>query len=303
MNPSMFITAVIPTKNRKDDLLKAVVSIITQSSLPNELIVVDQSDSNEAHALLLDVLAMSPELTFNYLHDKSVTGLVDAKRAAVARARGDVVCFLEDDIILESDYVQSMRQAFVQYPEMMGCCGVVTNLPKLPTAYTHFFHIFHRGIFHDPRVGIHGYVSDVEGMMLPSAYLSGGTSAYRREVFEKIPFDLANEFFMVEDIDFSVRAAKEFGPERFFINTSAKLAHMVSPINRDKLLPRYQRKSREFICFYKKNRDQKYATFSLIWLLVGLSLEAIYASAISKSDAPLKGLVKGILHGIKWRIR
>lgn len=299
----MFITAVIPTKNRKDDLLKAVASITKQFLLPNELIIVDQSDSNEAYPLLLEMLAVRPEFTLNYIHDKSVTGLVDAKRAAVARAKGDIVCFLEDDVILDPEYVQSMEQAFAHYPEMMGCCGVVTNLPKLPSAYVHFFHFFHRGIFHDPRVGIHGHVSDVERMMLPSTYLSGGTSAYRREVFKKTPFDLANEFFMLEDIDFSTRAAKEFGADRFFINTSAKLAHMASPVNRARLLPRYQRKLREFICFYKKNRDQENSAFSLLWLLVGLSLEAIYASAASRSIAPLRGLTNGLIQGIKWEIR
>ena len=39
----MLITAVIPTRNRPDDLERAVLSICAQSRLPDALIIVDQS--------------------------------------------------------------------------------------------------------------------------------------------------------------------------------------------------------------------------------------------------------------------
>ena len=69
--------------------------------------------------------------------------------------------------------------------------------------YEYLFKLFHRGIFYDPRLNA-GKNRDCQGLgvLLPSRYLSGGISCYRKEVFEKVKFDMVNDFFMLEDIDF-----------------------------------------------------------------------------------------------------
>jgi GT2 family glycosyltransferase len=298
------ITAIIPTKNRVADLLKAVDSVCTQEYLPNELIVVDQSSTEAGRELVVAMMENmgSNKINLIYIYDPEITGLVDAKRVGVSRSSGDMICFLEDDIILEPDYFKAMANAFHNDPKMMGCCGVVTNLPDLSVHYVRIFHLFHRGIFHDPRVGVHGYTGDELQELIPSNYLSGGTSAYRREVFDKVPFDLANGFFMLEDIDFSTRAVREFGAENFFINTSARLRHMMSPVNRAQLALRYRRKLKEFICFYKKNRRHKYAFISLLWLLCGLALESVLVAISHRSWNPIKGLSIGVMDGIRWKV-
>jgi GT2 family glycosyltransferase len=169
--------------------------------------------------------------------------------------------------------------------------------------YQKLFHLFHRGIFHDRRVGVHGNPAAWVQKLIPSTYLSGGVSAYRRAVFDKVKLDTRNDFFMLEDIDFSTRAVCEFGAGRFFINTSARLTHLMSPVNRARLAGRYERKLREFVVFYKKNRGQASSLANLLWLLVGLSFEAIVAAARARHIGPLSGSIKGLLDGIKWRVR
>ena len=41
----MKISVIIPTKNRKDDVIACITSIFFQTIIPNEIIVVDSSDS------------------------------------------------------------------------------------------------------------------------------------------------------------------------------------------------------------------------------------------------------------------
>lgn len=237
-----------------------------------------------------------------YIYDPDIRGLVDAKRVGVSNASGDVVCFIEDDVVLEPSYIGQMEHAFESCPTMMGCCGVMTNLPELPYNYMWFFHLFHRGIFHDSRVGVHGHSVGRDGAMIPSRYLSGGTSAFRKGVFEKVPFDLANGFFMLEDIDFSMRAAKVFG-DRFYINPSARLAHYMSPVNRAVLGVRYRRKLREFLVFYKKHGTGTGQLASLLWLLAGLWAEAMLAALRARNMGPLAGYLRGIWDGSRWAVR
>lgn len=298
----MRLTAVIPTRNRPADLGKAVASVLDQTRRPDTLIVVDQSPGDESRRTVEALLAESGPLRVDYVHDTAVTGLVDAKRVAAGRADGDVVCFLEDDIVLEPDYFEQIERGFAGRPEMLGCCGVVTNLPPLPAFYVGLFRLFHRGLFADRRVGIHGFAQGRGHALIPSNYLSGGLSAYRREVFAAVPFDTANGLFMTEDIDFSTRAAHKFGP-RFYINPNARLEHHMSPVNRAALHARQRRKVREFFVFYKKRRSGPADDLALAWLLCGLAIEAIFAAFRQLHPGTIAGFLAGVWDGMTWRLR
>jgi len=297
------ISVVIPTKNRPTDLLKAVASVISQNRVPDQLIMVDQSDSDASRAEIEDMVSGAARpIQLVYVYDTGIKGLVHAKQVGVSKSDGDVVCFLEDDVVLEPDYTKQMELAFENHPAMMGCCGVMTNLPELPSNYVLFFHLFHRGIFHDFRVGVHGHLAGMDDGLIPSRYLSGGTSAFRKDVFGQVPFDLANGFFMLEDIDFSMRAVKAFG-DCFYINPAARLAHYMSPVNRAVLGNKYRRKLREFLVFYKKHGTGVTQLAALIWLLVGLWAEAMLTSLRTRNPSPLAGYIRGVLDGLCWTVR
>lgn len=299
----MKISVIIPTKNRAKDLEKAVASIISQNRLPDELILVDQSESDASRNSIHDMVRKAGDrIQLIYEYDPNICGLVDAKRVGVTKAGGDVVCFLEDDVVLEPDYIGQMERSFESHPTMMGCCGVITNLPDLPSNYVRFFHLFHRGIFHDPRVGVHGHLTGRDDTLIPSQYLSGGSSAFRKEVFEKIPFDRANGFFMLEDIDFSMRTSYVFG-ESLYINPGARLAHYMSPVNRAVMGNKYRRKLREFLVFYKKHGTGPVQLISLLWLLTGLWAEAMVTTLGMRNVSPLTGYIRGVLDGLRWTVR
>jgi GT2 family glycosyltransferase len=297
----MLITAAIPTRNRPEDLERAVLSLCAQSRVPDALIIVDQSADDESRRRVMAVLTTATPLAVDYVHDPRIAGLVAAKAVAVGRAQGDVVCFLEDDVVLERDYVRAIELGFVQEPRMAGSCGIVTNLPPLPPFYFALFHFFHRGIFYDARVGVTGVATGTGLPLIPSDYLSGGLSAYRREVFEAVPFDAANGFFALEDIDFSTRVAGRYGG-RLYINPNARLEHRMSPVNRAVLGPRQERKVREFVVFYKKRRGKGARAAHLALLAIGLFLEAAFQAVRERSLAPLQGYFKGLWHGARWKV-
>lgn len=300
------ITTVIPTKNRPGELAVAVASILAQSRRPDELLVIDQSSTDQgqrgvAALLAADADAGGHAVRLDYVLDPSIRGLVHAKQVAAGRARGDIVCFLEDDEVLEPGYLAAIEAGFREDPDMLGCCGLVTNLPPLPPAYAAVFHLFHRGMFRDVRVGVHGARRDLPGR-IHSRYLSGGLSCWRREVLAAVPFDVDNGFHMLEDIDYSSRAADRFG-DRLYINTRARLEHRMSPINRDVLGQRQRRKLREFIVFYKKRRHLPWARLQLAWLLCGLALEALWQAAGARQAGVLHGFLLGVADGVRWRVR
>jgi GT2 family glycosyltransferase len=298
----VLITAVIPTRNRPEDLERAVLSVCAQTRPPDELAVIDQSPGPESRERILALLATrAGRMKIDYVHDPLIAGLVAAKAVAVSRASGEIVCFLEDDVVLEPEYIASLEAGFVANPQMVGSCGIVSDLPPLPRHYFRLFHFFHRGIFHDARVGVHGVITGSGHALMRSDYLSGGLSAYRREVFSTVPFDVPNRFFALEDIDFSTRVAHAYGPH-LYINPNARLEHRMSPVNRAVLGPRQARKVREFVVFYKKRRGLGAKPSHLALLACGLFLEAVFQALRSRSAAPIGGYFRGLWEGARWKV-
>lgn len=295
------ITAVIPTKNRPLDLPHAVTSILSQSRIPDELVIIDQSDDSQSKGAIDSVWLEHSLIKLIYIHDTTITGLVDAKRYALSYATGDIVCFLEDDVVLENDYIEQIEKGFIGEPKMVGCCGVITNPPSYPRGYKFFFHVFHRGIFRDKRVGNFDKCVGSNNALIISDKLSGGVSAWKKEVFLQVKFDVENDFFMLEDMEFSTRVNEKY-PSQLYINSNARLAHNCSPVNRQILGPRQTRKVTEFILYYKKRKFYPWAHLSIVWLLIGALFEAIFQSAMNKSMLPVLGYFKGIRIGISKKL-
>lgn len=295
------LTAVIPTRNRPVDLLNAIRSLCVQSRLPDELIVIDQSTDNKSESAIANLICKFKQIKLIYVYDPKILGLLDAKRVALGHASCDIICFLEDDVVLEIDYILQIELGFKENANMLGCCGTITNPPRQKFIYKTMFTIFHRGIFKDIRIDVHGNFSGHNNNLIESNMLTGGASAWRREVFENVEFDVLNEFHMFEDIDFSTRVARHFG-NRLFINPNARLAHYCSPINRDVLDIRQRRKVRECFTYYKKRKDWPIATISFYWLLLGMFLEAIFQSFSCVSFKPIQGYLLGLQDGSAKKI-
>jgi GT2 family glycosyltransferase len=295
------LTVIIPTLNRPSELMNAINSLCTQSRLPCELIIVDQSVDDLSCRAVNIILSKFKQIKLIYIHDPKILGLVDAKRLAVNQACGDIVCFLEDDVVLEPNYIYQIELGFTKNPNMIGCSGVITNPPKVNFLYKFLFVIFHKGIFKDNRIAVNGIYTGYSNSLIKSDMLSGGVSAWRREVFDKVKFDVANGFHMFEDIDFSTRVARHYG-NQLFINPNARLAHYCSPINRDLLGARERRKIRECFTYYKKRKDWPNAAVSFYWLLLGMLLESIFQSLSSMSFKPIQGYLSGLQDGSTKKI-
>lgn len=295
------ISAVIPTKNRLEDLTKAVSSVLAQTRLPDEFIIVDQSYGGESKAMVDSLVSVGGPVQLIYIHNTAISGLVEAKKVATQNARGDIVCFLEDDLVLEGDYIANIERGFIEYPTMVGCCGIMTNMPQVPIGYTFYHSLFRRGIFKDDRAPVLYKAKRTASGMVPSKTLCGGLSAWRSEVFKHIPFDVENGFHMMEDTEFSTRVEAYYGP-RLYINTNVRAEHRWSPVNRELGKAVYTRKLTETILFYKKRAQWPGARLNLIWLLLGLLMQCLCKSISNLSIYPLSGYWTGLRAGMAKKI-
>jgi GT2 family glycosyltransferase len=294
---------IIPTINRPNDLYNAINSILDQSILPDELIIIDQSKDSRSKNISRSLFSDRNYASFIYVHDQSICGLVAAKRHGVALATGELIFFLEDDILLSKNYISEILLGFDQLNKMVGCCGIISNHPPKSHFQSLLFNIFHTGIFKDIRFNFFKDM-DSQGKSLAlvlSDKLSGGVSAWKREVFAHVDFDVSNGFHMLEDIDFSTRVSNNYS-NQLYINPNAKLTHHFSPVGRGNLLSQKRRKANECIVFYKKRKSQSWSLLSIIWLLVGMLMQSLLESVHVKSFDPLIGCLLGIKDGISYNL-
>ncbi|HEX5031173.1 MAG TPA: glycosyltransferase family 2 protein [Tepidiformaceae bacterium] len=104
------VSVVLPTRDRPEFLLEALGTVARQTHLEIELVLVRDGGaplSDEARAAV-------DALEFPALLEERADGegLAQARNRGLARARADVVAFLDDDDLWEPDHVKRLADAF-----------------------------------------------------------------------------------------------------------------------------------------------------------------------------------------------
>lgn len=112
------VSIVIPTRNRKDHLRKALASIEQQTLLPNEVLIVDSSDEVAYHE---DILRRFERLRITFI--LSEASVCVQRNKGIQAAEGNWILLLDDDIEIEVRYLEKL----VCYCELNPQCGAVAG--------------------------------------------------------------------------------------------------------------------------------------------------------------------------------
>jgi glycosyltransferase involved in cell wall biosynthesis len=298
-NSQLSISIVIPTLNRASYISKLIKSIVDQSLLPDQLVVVDQNNNDITKDTVEKLIHPHKEISLAYIHDSSFNSLVQAKDIGAKNATCDIVCFLDDDVILDKEYLSQIKSGFIQEKsEALGCMGYITNGTRKSKLYLLAHKFFFQGIFTDQRPAILSNITESSPLLIKCNVLSGGASSWRRHVLEKITFDVANKLHFFEDIDYSERAMKFYG-RKFYINTKAKMEHVTNQEERSDHYNIQKIKVIDTIIYYKKRNHYTLAKKDLSLLLLWRLTESIATSLYNKKFTPVRGFLSGLLEGFR----
>jgi GT2 family glycosyltransferase len=253
----MKFSLIICTYMRPKPLLQLLQSVREQSLYPDEILIVDGSINDETQ----QIIATNSFLNLNYfLVPKQHRGLTKQRNFGIARIGNDmeVVCFLDDDTVLEKDYFEQLINTFVQDSTVSGVGGVAINentwqiidANKKYNKYKYFQFegfLYKEGLRNIVRnyLGLqsnlgpgkmpnysHGRTCGfpLNGKIFEVDLLIGMSMAYRKSVVDNIQFSSYFEGYgLYEDADFSIRAL-QFGKN--MINTKVQLSHYHNPSGR-----------------------------------------------------------------------
>jgi glycosyltransferase involved in cell wall biosynthesis len=257
------LAVVVPTKDRPDDLRKLLLSIVSQSRRPDQLIIVDGSNPDIRH-----VIADFPGLDIEYVR-VFPPSLSQQRNAGMQQLKPEITLagYLDDDIVLEPSAIEVMLEFWSDAPADAG--GAAFNITNAsPANWIHLKKLF---LIDSPQPGkilSSGFPSTIGFQLrdIETDWLYGGATVWRREIVDQFDYD---EWFLgtgfMEDVDFSYSVRKSY---HLMVVAGARLAHYSYPVKleRETLLGKWQIVNRMYVV--RKHRSR------------GLSLAAAWVASI-----------------------
>lgn len=127
MSASGDVSVLIPTFRRPMGLARAVASVLMQTRLPGEIVIVDNDPSASARELVSE-LADGARVPVRYIHEPQ-PGVANARNAGFAAATGRFLAQLDDDEAARPEWLE----ALLATREAMDCAIVFGPVTPLAT--------------------------------------------------------------------------------------------------------------------------------------------------------------------------
>jgi GT2 family glycosyltransferase len=117
------VSVAIATRDRHRELEACLLSLIRGAGSLEEIIVVDNAPTSPA-AQVVDRVAAQTELAVRY-ELEPLPGLALAHNRALSVARGEIVAFLDDDVIVQPTWLPELLRAFDLDPDVACVTGAI----------------------------------------------------------------------------------------------------------------------------------------------------------------------------------
>lgn len=247
---TMKFSLIICTYMRPKPLLDLLQSVRMQTVYPNEILIVDGS-LDTATKTMLDEKAF--ENLKYFLVPDNERGLTRQRNFGIKHtaAEAEIICFLDDDTILDSAYFEEIIRTYTLFPEALGVGGYISNedtweqtaADYIPNTKEYFYDGWKKvdgsrfvirkrlGLDSNTKPGFLPEFSHGRSISFlpPSSkiyeveQLMGGVSSFRKSVFDTFQFSVYfTGYGLYEDADFTLRLSKT---GKLYVNTAAKLGH------------------------------------------------------------------------------
>ncbi len=299
------VSVIISTKNRTQDVIRCLGSISIQTMLPDEIVIVDSSDTEQ----LKEELGAFHVLNIKYIHSKP--GLTLQRNMGKKDSSGDLLIFLDDDVTLDKDYIKEIMHVFesCRVRPIGGVTGEIVNAGKDKTMVQEFYgfvdEIFAALFFlvrsGDGRFQLSGFPTILRGgskdKIKKVEFLYGCNMAFKREVINRFEFDenLCG-YGWGEDDDVAYRVSREY--QNIYTPFARIVLNNVSPSTGGSKYAVMKMAMENHHYLFKKNfpQDFKHGT-AFWWSVVGLFMKEMIIMVIKQDSGGLRGLVSGA-----WKI-
>ena len=174
------ITIIICTYNR-EKYIGPLLESIAKNNYPKgdyEILLVDNNCTDNTRSVC-DVFARDhADISFRYVVEPE-QGLSAARNKGIKEAKGDIIIYVDDDALIDSNYISSFAEHFANNPTTMAAGGPIE--PLYETAEPNWMSPYTKALL----TAWMNYGNTVRNY--PNGrYPGGGNAAYRKVVFDKV---------------------------------------------------------------------------------------------------------------------
>lgn len=282
----MKASIIIATLNRPDDLRSTLSSISGNTTLPDEVIIVDQGDFGSSEKVLQK---------FNNLNIKHLPlvekSLTKARNLGIKNCLGEILFFFDDDVEIDSDYIKNAIEFMEAHKEVRGLTGHDLKQKQSNNLLRRLFGVLFcissfsgkSVILRSGQNVLRNFSDNIQSV----GWLSGCNMVIRRKVFDGgLRF---NENFVHwcygEDVMLTYQIYKQY-PGSLQYLPQLQLKHNQSPTGRltNKQLVRMRIIYRYIFWKREISQNKTFNTFCYLWSQLGLSvIELPRVFAITKT--------------------
>ena len=244
------LSLIICTYMRPEPLTRLLESVMAQTELPDEVLIIDGSTDDDTGSRFRE---SGNNIIKYYKVPPEHRGLTKQRNYGISKVSNgiDIIAFLDDDTILKDDYFERLLETYAQFPDAVGVGGYITNevswepsSQENPADLDHFYFDGYRrkessryklrrklGLAQNTQPAIYpefGHGRSISflppsGKVYKVEQLMGGVSSFPLSVLKEHRF---SEYFegygLYEDADFTLRLSR-IGD--LYVNTMAQLEH------------------------------------------------------------------------------
>jgi glycosyltransferase involved in cell wall biosynthesis len=211
-------------------VLSQLVNLAPPSTAAWETVIVDNHSTDSTEIMARQFLRSHLHLNIRYVFEPAL-GLSNARNRGIAEARGELLAFTDDDVVLGEDWLLAM-EGMLSQKDYLGFGGKI--IPTFPPNLPDWLVV--KGPFALTTGGVvvsHDHGNEIKEYTGRMQRPIGANIFFRREAFEKFGLfrtDLGKkgkEVFFGEDSEFSSRL--ERGGARLLYFPQAVVYHPVDP--------------------------------------------------------------------------
>jgi GT2 family glycosyltransferase len=286
----MKLSVLICTRNRAKSLDATLERFFEQQfngEYEYEIVVIDNNSTDQTGEVIERHVAKHPQIIRQYFEPRC--GLTYARNTALAAAVGEIIVFTDDDVLVDTNWLNEIYREFNSDPDLFMLGGrVLLANDKLQTVSLQISEL--RQTFEFPDNG---------------GFAMGANMAFRREVFDRIGvFDVrlgAGRFFAgADDTDIFYRALK--AGYRCFYTPNVLVYHDHDRVSVEQACRLQYGYGKGCSAYLLKHafRGDTYAMRMIYWLIYNLPKQCLRKNdepidLLRRRRAQIRGIIVGLL--------
>jgi GT2 family glycosyltransferase len=198
------LSIIVPAYNNPNDLQACLAALAASSGPESEIIVVDDGSTDE-------IRSVATTMGITVLRLPKNLGPSSARNHGARHSTGDVLLFVDSDIVVAPGAVNSLLQVLERDPSVAAVFGSYDNRPRA------------KGVVSQYRNLLHHYVHQTGNTEASTFW--GGFGAIRRSVFESVgEFDEKRFARCMEDIELGYRLRR--AGHRIVLHKATQVTHL-----------------------------------------------------------------------------